>query len=84
MSETKTAADVWSAWLLHRRFGGDAEFRTLFQSLVEEFRDRVLDGARLALGLTLLDVGAGDGLISLGALQRVAQSFSVIVSDKFT
>src|SRR6266567_2260602 len=33
-------------------------------------RDRVLDGARLRPGDTLLDVGAGDGLIAFGALEQ--------------
>ena len=73
--------DCWSDWLLHRRFGGNDDYRPVLQKLVEKIRDRVLDGARLAPGMTLLDVGAGDGLISFGALQRVDQPFTVIVSD---
>lgn len=35
-------------------------------------RDRVLDGARLAEGETLLDVGCGEGLIAFGSLERGA------------
>ena len=35
-------------------------------------RDRVLDGARLAEGETLIDVGCGEGLIAFGALERGA------------
>ena len=35
-------------------------------------RDRVLDGARLEEGETLLDVGCGEGLIAFGALERGA------------
>ena len=79
--EPTTAADQWSDWLLHRRFGGDYTYRPVFQRLVEEIRDRVLSGARLTSGLTMLDVGAGDGLIAFGALQQVAPPFDVIVSD---
>src|SRR4051812_5461667 len=33
-------------------------------------RDQVLDGARLAAGEKLLDVGCGEGLIAFGALER--------------
>ncbi|WP_221312963.1 class I SAM-dependent methyltransferase [Granulicella aggregans] len=48
---------------------------------VAKIRDRVLDGAKLISGMTLLDVGAGDGLLSFEALRRVEQPFSVILSD---
>src|SRR4051794_25805364 len=41
-------------------------------------RDRVLDDARVGPGDVLLDVGCGDGLIGLGALDRGAR---VIFSD---
>jgi arsenite methyltransferase len=41
-------------------------------------RDRVLDGARIEAGDVVLDVGCGDGLIGLGALDRGAR---VIFSD---
>jgi SAM-dependent methyltransferase len=42
-------------------------------------RDQVLDGARLAPGETLLDVGCGEGLIGFGALERGAGH--VVFSD---
>ena len=42
-------------------------------------RDRVLDGGRIGAGDTVLDVGCGDGLIALGALERGAGR--VIFSD---
>ena len=41
-------------------------------------RDRVLDGAGIRPGDLVLDVGCGDGLIGLGALDRGAR---VIFSD---
>jgi arsenite methyltransferase len=41
-------------------------------------RDRILDDAELKAGEVLLDVGCGDGLIGIGALDRGAR---VIFSD---
>ena len=44
-------------------------------------RDRVLRNADLSAGETLLDVGAGDGLIAFGALDHVGNDGRVIFSD---
>ena len=44
-------------------------------------RDTVLDKARLQPADTVLDVGAGDGLIGFGALDRLGPSGQVIFSD---
>jgi hypothetical protein len=65
--------DCWSEWLLRRRFGGDAEVERLAMERLRATRDRVLDQALLREGETLLDVGCGDGLIALGALERGAR-----------
>lgn len=73
--------DIWSQWLLHRRFGGDNA--AMQESLIKHLypiRDKVLDHANLAEGETLLDVGCGDGLIAFGALDRL-KSGQVIFSD---
>ncbi len=74
--------DRWHRWLLDVRFGGDAAYRerNLRESLYP-VRDTVLDKARLQPGDTLLDVGAGDGLIAFGALDRLGPSGQVIFSD---
>ena len=48
---------------------------------LEAVRDRVLDGAALAKGDVVLDVGTGDGLIGFGALVRVGAAGRVIFSD---
>lgn len=61
--------DIWSDWLLERRFGGDAVQLKRLMDLLAPVRDRVLAGAALKDGETLLDVGCGDGLIAFGALQ---------------
>jgi arsenite methyltransferase len=71
--------DRWHRWLLDARFGGDAAARQQdLTTFLYPVRDMVLDRARLQPGETLLDVGAGDGLISFGALERLGQ---VIFSD---
>src|SRR6266545_5131616 len=44
-------------------------------------RDRVLRGAMIAAGDTVLDLGAGDGLLAFGALPLVGEHGTVIFSD---
>lgn len=73
--------DIWKAWLLERRFGGD---RALLERSLQEFlipvRDKILNRANLQEGETLLDVGCGDGLVAFGALEWL-QRGRVIFSD---
>jgi ubiquinone/menaquinone biosynthesis C-methylase UbiE len=72
--------DIWSAWLLQRRFGGDAEQLKLFMDFLLTVRDKVLLHAHLGEHATLLDVGCGDGLIAFGALGQ-SSTTRVIFSD---
>jgi arsenite methyltransferase len=74
--------DRWARWLLDVRHGGDAALRErmLAESLYP-WRDQILDKARLHPGDTLLDVGAGDGLVAFGALDRLGVSGHVIFCD---
>ncbi|MBV8656815.1 MAG: methyltransferase domain-containing protein [Burkholderiales bacterium] len=74
-------SDIWSDWLLHRRHAGDATFDRHIQDQVERYADKVLDGALLAPGMTLVDVGAGEGLIALRAIDRIGPSLRVILTD---
>jgi ubiquinone/menaquinone biosynthesis C-methylase UbiE len=76
-----TEQDIWSQWLLNRRFGGDRErMKAALTNFLYPIRDKVLSHANLCDGETLLDVGCGDGLIAFGALDRVKTS-RVIFSD---
>lgn len=73
--------DVWSDWLLRRRHGGDSEYGRVVQTAVAQYADRVLDAARLAAGMTLVDVGAGEGLVAFRAIDRVGPELNVILTD---
>jgi arsenite methyltransferase len=81
MSEAKPSSDLWSRWLLDRWHGGNAAYKSLLRGKTERFRDRVLDNAQLSPGMTMVDVGAGDGLIGFGAIDRIGRSLKVIFTD---
>jgi arsenite methyltransferase len=78
---TEPARDKWAEWLLERRHGGDPEDLGATLNYLYPVRDRVLDNARIGEGDIVLDVGAGDGLIAFGALDRVGETGGVIFSD---
>jgi arsenite methyltransferase len=74
-------SDVWSEWLLHRRHAGDPVFADVVRAEVERYADRVIDAARLAPGMTLADIGAGEGLIAFRAIDRIGHTLRVIIAD---
>jgi ubiquinone/menaquinone biosynthesis C-methylase UbiE len=73
--------DHWSRWLRERRDAGDERQRTAILDMLGPVRERVLAFAEPLDGATLLDVGTGDGLIGLAALERVGAQGRVIFSD---
>jgi ubiquinone/menaquinone biosynthesis C-methylase UbiE len=73
--------DIWSEWLLHRRHADDPQWELAVQQSIERYADRVLDNARLAPGMQLLDVGTGDGLIGLRAIARIGITLRVQMTD---
>lgn len=72
-------SDRWARWLLDRRFGGDPVAWERMLPELMEFRDRVLAGAAIKAGDIVLDVGCGDGLLGVGALDF--EPAKVIFSD---
>jgi arsenite methyltransferase len=77
---TESTQDIWSQWLLHRRFGGDPQQIRVTLDHLYPVRDKVLSHTNLGEDQTLLDVGCGDGLIAFGALEKVKVG-RVIFSD---
>lgn len=81
MESKDLPSDEWSEWLLHRRHADDPDYGRFVQATVRSYADRVLDGAQLSAGMTLLDVGSGEGLVSFRAIERVGKSLRVILAD---
>jgi arsenite methyltransferase len=73
--------DQWAEWLLYRRFIGNADKQRAALECYRRWRDQVLENAKISQGETLLDVGAGDGLIAFGALDLLGERGRVIFSD---
>ena len=73
--------DVWATWLRTGRDGGSARMRAENLDRLAKLRDRILDRAGIRPGDTVLDVGAGQGLLGLGALDRAGEQGRVIFAD---
>ncbi|MDR3640473.1 MAG: methyltransferase domain-containing protein [Humidesulfovibrio sp.] len=74
-------SDLWLDWLQHHRHADDPEFGQAIQAMTERYADRVLDGARLGTGMTLADIGSGDGLVAFRAIRRIGPSLNVTLAD---
>ena len=75
-----SSQDIWSRWLLERRFGGDPQRMKIVFDHLYPVRDKVLSQVHLQADDTLLDVGCGDGLLAFGALERF-DACHVVFSD---
>lgn len=73
--------DRWSSWLLRGREGGDPQVRKGILTRLRGVRDQVLDRAAIEPDDVILDVGAGDGLIAFGALERLGPGGRVVFAD---
>jgi ubiquinone/menaquinone biosynthesis C-methylase UbiE len=73
--------DEWSDWLLHVRHADDPTYERIVRSVVERYADRVLDDACLSPGMTLVDIGTGDGLLAFRAIERIGAALRVMLTD---
>lgn len=73
--------DAWSEWIFHHRDADDPVLGQIVRAEIERYADRVLDGARLQPGMTMVDVGSGDGLVAFRALERIGGALRVILAD---
>jgi len=78
---SEAQSDIWSDWLLHRRHGDSAQQADNLRPAIQGYADHVLGAAHLAPGMTLVDVGSGDGLIAFEAIERIGASLNVILTD---
>jgi arsenite methyltransferase len=81
ISSLDAPMDEWSEWLLHHRQADDPIYGKAVRDAVEGYATRVLDAAQLAPGMTLADIGTGEGIIAFRALERIGPSLRVILTD---
>lgn len=74
--------DLWADWLLRKRSGSDQDHAVALNTKLFGYADRVLDAAGLQAGMTLLDLGTGDGLLTFRALERMQGELNVIMADR--
>jgi arsenite methyltransferase len=80
-NQPQSQSDLWANWLLHERFADDPVHERTVRAEIAQYADRVLDAAQLAPGMTLVDVGTGDGLVAFRAIDRVGPSLRVLLTD---
>lgn len=73
--------DPWYEWLLYLRHANDPLEHQAICEETDRYASRVVSGAFLAPGMTLVDVGTGDGLIALKAIAQIGASLNVILTD---
>jgi ubiquinone/menaquinone biosynthesis C-methylase UbiE len=75
---------TWTEWLSKSRFSymNDIQKQQTFLWLFN-VRDKILDRAKIKEGDTIIDIGAGSGLLSFGAYERLNGKARFIISDAF-
>lgn len=80
-SQHLSQSELWANWLLSERFADDPLHEQGLRDEIAQIADRVLEAAQLASGMTLVDVGTGDGLVAFRAIDRVGPSLRVLLTD---
>jgi arsenite methyltransferase len=74
---------TWAEWLREGRFAHlSEEERVRALQMLEKTRDLVLDRARLKAGDDVLDLGAGTGLLTFGARERIDDGWVIAVEPE--
>lgn len=73
--------DPWYEWLIHSRHAGDPVERQLVLDEIERYADKLLAAAQLVPGMTLADIGTGEGHIAFKAIAKTGPSLKVILTD---
>lgn len=81
-SRRQRSDDRWADWLLRgRQLTYSPKQVAAMQRHLNRIRDRLLRNAKLKRGMHVLDVGAGTGLVTNGALERLKSSGRVVACD---
>jgi arsenite methyltransferase len=80
-NQNQSQSDFWTNWLLRDRFGDDPVHEQGLRAEIARISDRVLEAAQLTPGMTLVDVGTGDGLVAFRAIDRVGPTLRVLLTD---
>jgi arsenite methyltransferase len=74
--------DRWADWLLRgRQLSYSPKQIAALQRHLNKLRDRLLRNAKLRPGMNVLDVGAGTGLVALGAAAKLKGTGRVVACD---
>ncbi len=81
-AEGQDRGDLWIDWLLKGRHSEkNMRYMRHSQAQVESYADRVLHQAKLQQNYTMVDVGAGEGLVSFKAIDQIGPTLRVILTD---
>lgn len=73
--------DKWASWLAERRFGGNKELQQRTYHGLNLLRDKIIDNSGIQPRDRVVDIGAGDGLLGFGVLERCPEVDNVAFVD---
>ncbi len=73
--------DIWSEWLKYSRFGGDNSYKVMAMSFLKKLALKIVEKAEVFESAVVLDIGSGDGIIGITALEALGINGKLILSD---